>query len=393
MQPEIVSIRPNVDLVKLPGKDIYVVGTAHISQASADLAADVIREVRPDCVAIELCDSRFQSLKDPDRWKKTDLVSIIRGGKAYVLMAQLMLSGFQRKLGKKLNIKPGAEMMLAASIAGELNVPVVLADRDIRTTLKRTWSGLGFIGLIKLCGAMVSGLFSKEEISADEIERLKSADALNELMREFSAKLPSVRRTLIDERDQYLTQKIQTAPGSKIVAVVGAGHVPGMKAAFGTQIDLAPLELIPPKKLSSQIFGWLLPIAVIAMLIYGCFAADTSTSADMIGMWFWINGLFAALGSALSLGHPLTILSVFFAAPFTALHPFIASGWVAGLVEAMLRKPLVSDLETIADDVSTLRGLWHNRVSRILLVVGLTNLFGTVGAIIGASSIASLLKG
>lgn len=393
MNTEITSIEPNIDLIKVFDREIYLVGTAHISKQSAEQVERIIRQVNPDTVAVELCEPRYQSLQDPDRWKKTDIVSVIRSGKTYVLMAQLMLSGFQRKLGKQLNVKPGAEMMAAATTAKELGIPLVLADREIRTTLKRTWASLGFWGVLKLCFSMSAGLFSSEKIDETEIERLKSADALNELMKEFSEKLPKVRTALIDERDLYLTEKIQSAPGRKIVAIVGAGHVPGMKSHFGEKIDLAPLDQIPARGIVTRLVGWLLPIAVLGMLLFGFFQSGENTSAEMIGMWFWINGLFAAFGTALTLGHPLSIMAAFFAAPFTALHPFLASGWVAGLVEAMLRKPLVSDLENIADDISTVKGVFSNRVSRILLVVAVTNLTGTIGAIIGAGSIAALLKG
>lgn len=393
MNVEIIPIEPNVDLVTVQNKEIYLVGTAHISKQSAEQVERLIKELKPDTVAVELCEPRYQSLQDPDRWKKTDIVSVIRSGKTYVLMAQLMLSGFQRKLGKQLNVKPGAEMMAAADTARALNIPLVMADREIRITLKRTWASLGFWGIFKLCLSMGTGLFSDEKIDEAEIERLKSADALNELMKEFSAKLPKVRTALIDERDQYLTEKIQSAPGKKIVAVVGAGHVPGMRSYFGKTIDLKPLEEIPSRSIGTRIVAWLIPILVIGMVVLGFFKSGENTSAEMIGMWFWINGLFAAIGTALAMGHPLSIMAAFFAAPFTALHPFLASGWASGLVEAMLRKPLVSDLENIADDIGSVKGIFKNRVSKILLVVALTNLTGTIGAIIGAGSIAALLKG
>lgn len=389
---EISPFKDNVDLVRIGEKTIYLVGTAHISQKSTELAEEIIREVKPDSVAIELCEPRFQSLKDPDRWKKTDVVSVIRAGKTYVLMAQLLLAGFQKKLGNQLNIKPGAEMLRAATVAEELGCKVIFADREIRTTLKRTWGALGLRSMFRLLFAMGNGVLSDQAISEEEIERMKGSDALHELMREFSEKLPEVRRTLIDERDQYLAAKVQSAPGNTIVAVVGAGHVPGMKLLFGQPIDVAPLETLPPKKLLTKIIGWTMPSIVIGLILWGFFQSGAVASAQMISAWFWINGLFAALGAALALPHPLTILSAFVSAPFTSINPFIASGWVAGLVEAMLRKPLVSDFENIADDVVTLKGIWSNRVSRILLVVALTNIFGSLGALFGIGWISSMLS-
>lgn len=390
--PEIRQLKDNVDVVQLGDKTIYLVGTAHISKKSSDLAEEIIREFKPDSVAIELCESRYQSLRDPDRWKKTDVVSVIRTGKAYVLMAQLLLAGFQKKLGSRLDVKPGAEMLRAADTAIDLGSQIVFADREIRTTLKRTWGALGVFSMVRLCFAMGSGVFGDQEITEEEIERMKSSDALHELMNEFSEKLPEVRETLIDERDRYLTAKIQNAPGNTIVAVVGAGHVPGMKKLFGQQIDVAPLETLPPKSFLSKAMAWLIPGSVLALLAWAFIESGAAASAQVATAWFWINGVFAALGAALALPHPFTIAAAFVAAPFTSLSPLLASGWVAGLVEALVRKPLVSDFENIADDIVSLKGIWRNRVSRILLVVALTNIFGSIGALFGIGWISSMIQ-
>lgn len=387
----ITALQPNVDRIELPGKTVYLIGTAHLSKESVNLVRSMIDEVRPDCVAVELCESRYQSLRQPDRWRNMDIIAVIRGGKAYVLMAQLMLSGFQRKLGEKLDIKPGAEMLAALTRAEELGCAVTLADRDIRVTLKRSWASIGLWTSVKLIASIVLALFSKQEVSQEEIERLKSSDALESLMKEFSAKLPHVRTALIDERDRYLAAKIAAAPGARVVAVVGAGHVPGIRSIIGQPLDLAPLEIIPRPSPLRTVFAWSIPLLVIGAFVYGFLHSGSSASFEMIGAWFWITGFFGALGAALALSHPLTILSAFFGSPFATLNPFIAAGWISGLVEAMIRKPRVSDLENIALDMSSLRGIWRNRVSRILLVIGFTNLGATVGMIWGVKVIAGLM--
>ncbi|MCB0333336.1 MAG: TraB/GumN family protein, partial [Bdellovibrionales bacterium] len=335
----IETIKDNVDLIQYDDRSIYIVGTAHVSEVSADLAEEVIREQCPDSVAVELCDARYTSLKNPDRWKDMDIVSVIRGGKSYVLLAQLMLAGFQKKLGDQLKIKPGAEMMRAIEVAEDIGSKTVLADRDIRTTLKRTWSSLGFFGMMKLLFSMIFGLFSTQEIDEKEIERLKESDALEELMKEFSDALPGVRTALIDERDQYLAGKIKAAPGNTVVAIVGAGHVPGIKSCFAKDIDLEKLEKLPKPKKLTKALAWFIPCLVLGMFIYGFSNSGAEKSYEMAATWFWWNGGLGALGSLLALGHPLTILAAFVASPFTSLNPFIAGGWVAGLVEALIRKP------------------------------------------------------
>ncbi len=387
----IENIKPNLDLLRLDDKEIYLVGTAHVSHASTELTEQTIRDIKPDTVCIELCDSRFESLKDPEKWKRTDIISVLRQKRMYVLMAQLVLAAFQKKLGAQLHIKPGAEMMRAAEVAKEVGSEIVLADRDIRTTLKRTWASISFFTSAKVLGAMIGSLFSDKQIDVQEIERLKSTDALEELMGEFSQKLPGVRTALIDERDIFLSQKIRQANGSKIVAIVGAGHIPGIKKFMAESIDLKPLMEIPPANKIGKIIGWGMLIAFIVILIWGFVHSGAAASYEMMKAWFWITGFSAAVGAALSIGHPLTVISAFLSAPFTTLHPLLASGWIAGLVEAYIRKPRVMDFETVLDDITTVKGVFRNRISKVLLVCILTNLTGTIGAFLGTWTIANML--
>lgn len=389
--PVIERIKENVDRIQLGERTFYLVGTAHVSEASAELAEAVIRETKPESVAVELCDSRYNSLKDPNRWREMNLVTVIRDGKAYLLMAQLMLAGFQKKLGRELQVRPGAEMMRAIKVAEELQTNTVLADRDIGITLKRTWSSLGFVSFVKVTWGMLIGLFSNQSVGAEEIEKLKTSDALESLLQEFSKMFPDVRRSLIDERDSYLACKIANAPGKSVVAVIGAGHVPGILRKFGQPVDLIELETVPPPKLWRKIFGWSIPALLIGIVLLGFFQSGADTSAEMVISWALITAISGSIGALIALAHPITIIVSALVAPITVLHPFLAAGWFAGLSEAMIRKPRVSDLETIADDISSIRGIWNNRVSRILLVIASTNLAVSIGAIVGAGKIVTLL--
>ncbi len=380
---EVIPHQDNVDLIRLNGKEIYLVGTAHVSKKSADLAESVIREIQPDTVAVELCQPRYLSLKDPERWKNTNVVEVIRQGRSSLLLVQLILSSFQRRVGKQLGVKPGEEMMRAVEVAEDIGAETVMADREVKITLSRTWSSMGFFSMLKVMGTLIGSLFTEEAVDEDEIERLKSSDVLAETLKDFSKALPEVRTSLIDERDQYLAAKIAAAPGDKVVAVVGAGHVPGILQYIGDAIDVERLETIPPPKKFGKILAWLIPLIILAIFIYGFIHGGAQTSLDMFRDWFLINGVAGALGSALAFAHPLTILAAFVASPFTSLNPTIAGGWVAGLTEAWLRKPRVSDFESLADEVNSLKGFWTNRVTRILLVVILTNLLGTIGTFVG----------
>ncbi len=387
---QISNLEPNVDLLEHEGRRIYLVGTAHVSETSADLVEKVIREHQPDTVCVELCASRFDALSNPDRWKETDLYSVIRSGRAYVLMAQLALSSFQRKLAKEFRLRPGEEMHRAIAVAEELGSKLELVDRDIRTTLKRAWSSAGFGAMLKMAWSMFLSMFSHEPVTEEQIEKLKGSDELALMLDEFSGALPGVKTALIDERDQYLAAKIRASTGEKIVAVVGAGHVPGIKRVFGQEIDLESLEVMPPPNPTGRIIAWAIPIILLCLVVAGFAFSGRETGEQMIVAWILANGISAAVGTLLALAHPVTVLAAFFAAPVTSLNPTIAAGWVCGLVEAWIRKPRVRDLEEVAEDVGSIRGIWRNRVTRVLLVVVLANLGSSVGTFIGVGWIVSL---
>ena len=382
----------NVHLFEKDGRQIYIVGTAHVSQKSAELVESVVKELKPDSVAVELCEPRYRALKNPEEWKKTDIVQVIKQGKSSLLLVQLILSGFQKRIGKKLGVQPGLEMMKAIEAAEEVGAKTVLADREVSITLKRTWGGLGFFGGMKLLSTLIlEGFAPSQELDEEEIERLKTADVLEEAMREFAEALPTVRESLIDERDQYLASKINSAPGERVVAVVSAGHVPGITRYLDQKIDLAPLETVPPPSPWAKIFKWGIPLAILALIIYGATTAGTDVGKQMLLDWFVINAVFGGVGTLLAAAHPLTILVSFIVSPFTSANPGIAAGWVAGLVEASLRKPRVEDFEMLSAEPITLKLVYKNRVTRVLLVVILTNLLGAIGTFLSGGIIASRL--
>ncbi len=381
----------NVHEILLDGKKILLIGTAHISQSSVDEVNTVINQVQPDTVCIELCSSRYQAMLAKDQWKNMDIFKVIREGKSFLLFANLIMTAFQKRLGSRLGVKPGAEMFEAANVAEKLNSELVLADRDVKITLQRTWRGMPFWGKMKVLGQLLASLFIREEISKEEIEKLKESDALSEAVKMLAEQSPEMKRILIDERDQYMAEKIRQSMGKLIVAVVGAGHVKGLTAELENKHNLAELESVPPTGKAVAWLKWGIPALIIALIVYGFFTVDTDVSIEMIQRWFLINGTLSALGTAAAFGHPITIAAAFVAAPFTSLNPTIAAGWVAGLVEALLRKPQVRDFENLADDITHLRGFWQNNITRILLVVIFANLGSAIGTFAGGFAIATLL--
>ena len=374
-------------------KKVILVGTAHVSRESAQEVGQIIEEERPDTVCIELCQARYQSMRQKELWQETDIIKVIKEKKSFLLLSNLLLASFQKRIAKKFDIIPGAEMIKAIETAEAVGAEIYLADRDIRTTLARTWRAMGLWSKIKLMFQMILSLAEVEDIKEEDIEKMKQQDVLESLLAEVGKSLPILKDILIDERDQYLAEKIKNAPGQKIVAVVGAGHVQGIKKYWDTDINIQALEKLPPKKKVAGILKWLIPGAIVAMFIAGFFWGGAKAGKDMLVWWIAANAILAGLGSIIALAHPATIISSMLAAPLTSLNPMIAAGWVSGLVEAFSRKPKVKDLETLPEDILSIRGFWRNKVTRILLVVVFTNLGSSIGTFVAFPAILKLLIG
>ncbi len=382
----------DVHRIKSGDREIILIGTAHISQESVDLVEQTIETERPDTVCIELCNSRFEAMKQKDKWMEMDIVKVIREKRAQLLLSQLLMAAFQKRLAQKFKINPGEEMRRAAQKAEEIGAGIVLADRDIRTTLTRAWRKMGFWGKFKLVPETIVSIVLSEEISEEEIEKLKRQDALELALRTFGEKLPEVKETLIDERDLYLAGKISKAPGAKVVAVVGAGHVPGIMKNLDREVDFAALEEVPPKGPWGAVISWGLCAIVLGLFVGGFFYAGSQAGLDMIKWWSIITAVAAAVGAVVMLAHPLTIVASALAAPIATIHPLIATGWVAGLVEASLRKPQVKDFLSLATDIGSVRGFWKNKITRILLITAFVNLTASAGTFIAIPVVARLLR-
>ncbi|MGD9365243.1 MAG: TraB/GumN family protein [Desulfobacteraceae bacterium] len=363
-------------------KEVVLIGTAHVSQQSVDLVKKFVESEKPDTVCVELCPSRYQTISQKDNWQNMDIIKVIKEKKSFLLLSNLMLAAFQKRIAAKLDIRPGQEMVQAIESAKQVGAQIHLADRDVRVTLGRTWRKMGLWTRLKLIFQMVLSFGDMEEIEAEDVERMKKQDMLEAVLAEVGQSMPTLRHTLIDERDQYLAAKIRTAPGNKIVAVVGAGHVPGILKYWNEPVDLAPLDEMPAKSPVGDFLKWFIPAVIVGLLIYGFYVGGSKVGAGMLAWWIGANAILAGIGAIIALAHPLTILSSVMAAPLTSLNPMIAAGWVSGLVEAMSRKPKVKDFEHLQNDILSIKGFWRNKVTRILLVVVFTNLGSTVGTFV-----------
>ena len=370
-------------------REVILIGTAHISQASADLVTEMIEKEQPDTVCVELCKTRYQTLLDPDAWKKTDIVQVIKQKRTFVLFLNFMLSSIQRRMAKDMNVTPGLEMQAAIDKAKAQDAEIATIDREVRTTLQRVWRLMGFWTKMKLFNQILLGLFEEEDdVSQEQIEALKEKGALEMLLQEMGDQLPGVKERLIDERDLYMIEKIRQAPGKKLLAVVGAGHVPGMMKHWNDPpIDLEELDRLPAASPWTTLLKWAIPLLVMVLLVAGFLKGDPSTALDrgmngIIG-WVVVNGGLAGLGALIAFGHPLTILASMIAAPITSLNPLIGVGYVSGLVEALVRKPTVEAFEELPEAILTAKGWWGNQVTRILLVFILSSVGSSIGTFVG----------
>ena len=397
---ELIADEPH-RVLQLGDTEVVVLGTAHVSRASADKVRALIDTGAFDSVAVELCESRQRAMLDPDAVGRMDLFSVMRKGQAPMIAASLALGAYQQRLADQYGIEPGAEMRAAMDGALDNGLPLALIDRDIGLTLRRTYRAVRWWERMGLIGGLFSSVLSREKIDESEIERLKEGDMLESTFSEFAEQSEDLYRTLIEERDHYMAahlRRLAASPETRcILAVVGAGHLPGIAEQAEDHLTppdaiLDALDQAPPKARWPKVVPWVVIGIILAGFAIG-FSRNPDIGLQMVTDWVLINGGLAALGAIIALAHPLTVLTAALAAPLTSLNPTIGVGFVAAAAELFLRKPRVSDFASLRQDTTTPRGWWRNRVSRVLLVFLLTTLGSAAGTYIGGARIFSHLFG
>jgi len=382
------------------GVEYTIIGTAHVSRASAEAVKELAGAGDFDAIAVELCQARYDALTAERKWTDLDLYKIIRQGKAGLVMANLALSAYQRRIAEQFNIEPGAEMRAAAVAASERNIPLQLVDRDLATTLRRSYASVPWYKRIYLMTGMALGMISSDEIDEDAIEKLKEGDILESTFTEFAEQSPELFEALITERDRYMAARLRQenddADGRKVLLVIGAGHMEGLSGQLENNDaspadECAQLEQMPARAKWPRIIPW----AIMALILTGFyigFSRSPELGWQLVFIWVAINGGLAALGALIARAHPLTVLSAVIAAPLTSLNPTIAAGMVTGLVESWIRKPRVTDLENLRFDVTTVKGWFRNPATRILLVFFFSNLGSAIGTWVAGFKIFGVLS-
>ena len=398
--PEPTSSEQPTREITRDGVHYTLLGTAHVSRASVTAVTEMAGTGNFDAIAVELCPARHQALTKQQQWKDMDLYRIIREKKAGLVMANLALGAYQRRIAEQFGIEPGAELKAAADAAVSHDIPLQLIDRDLATTLKRSYRAVPWYKRIMLTTGLVMSTVSSEEIDEEQIEKLKEGDILESTFTEFAEQSPELYEALIAERDRFMAARLRQEntdnAGKRILVVIGAGHLEGLAKYLATdqqdpQPEIESLSALPPPNRWLKFVPW-----VIAALVFTGFYVGFSRSPELgwqlVTMWVLINGGLAALGALIARGHPVTILSAMVAAPLTSLNPAVAAGMVTGLVESWLRKPKVSDLERLRDDATTLKGWFKNPATRILLVFFFSNLGSAIGTWVAGFQIFDALS-
>ena len=387
------SYPPDVHRLTMGSREIFLIGTAHISKESVELVRQVIAKEKPDCVCVELDEKRYEALAKRKTWELLDLREIIRKKQLATLLINLVLASYQKRLGDQMGVKPGTELLEAVQEAEKHGIPVALCDRDVRVTLRRAWNSTSFWRKNYLLASIFTSMFEEAEITEDKLRELKESDVLSELLSELGQALPELKRVLIDERDTFLAEKIKSAEGTRLVAVVGAGHVAGIKTALGEDRSgqMEGINQIPPVSPVWKVIGWAIPAIIVLAMVAIAFTKGAAVAGDNLLFWILATGLPAALGAVLALAHPFTILGAFFGAPITTLLPVLGVGHLTAFIQVMAQPPLVIEFETVLQDMATFRGWWRNRLLRLFLAFMLPSIGAVAGMWVGGSKIISNL--
>lgn len=387
-----------VHLIKFKdNSELLLIGTAHISKESVNEVNSYIEEYKPDRICIELDKTRYSNKKDSQTWSNKTITKVLKEGKGFLLLANMALASFQKRMGNSTGIKPGEEILKAAKLAEEKKIPFSFCDREIQTTFKRAWRKSNFWNKMKLLATLISAAFSKEEISEEELAELKKADVLETMLNEMAKELPTIKEVLIDERDLYLATSMYTAKGERKLGVIGAGHTQGilnnLKALDEEKLskDITKISSVPKPSKVAKSLTYLIPIVIIGIIVYGFAHSGWDKGITLFSYWVIVNAIFTGIGGIVALAHPLNIIISMLAAPFTSLNPTIGVGIVSGLLELKLRKPSVKDFDKMSDDALSLKGWYKNRALHGLYVFFICSIGSAIGTFIGFPVLLNIL--
>jgi pheromone shutdown-related protein TraB len=287
-------------------------------------------------------------------------------------------------------------MLTAIEKAEKTGAHVALIDRDIQVTLERFWSKMSFFEKLKLFGSLVVASlgFGTKEI---DINAITNDDVVTQLVSGLRKFAPGAAFVLLDERNAIMAKNlVDISREGKVVAVIGAAHCEGIRKYLDNPENIPPTgELM---RLPKKGFSWskaaavaviAMVVGLIALLLYQDKVSLTELLTALLYL-FIAQGALSAIGVLLARGHPLSALAAFSLAWVGFLHPFLAIGWLAGIVEAHFHPPTTEDFKTIAK-AGTIKELMQNKLFHIILVAGLASLGSIVGTFVAIPIIVHYL--
>ena len=381
--------------VRIGETRVDILGTAHVSRVSCEQVTCLLGGGDYDAVAVELCDRRHRAICDPESIEHLDLWQAIRKNRLGATAAMVALGAYQQRLADSVGVDLGGEMKAAVALADKNGLPLTLMDRDIGTTLRRLYCKVAWWRRAMLVNSLIYSLFTRQKISLAHVEEMKNSDVLTGMFQELQAVDPYLHEVLVNERDRYMSANIFTyvhrEKPTRVLAVVGAGHLPGMVDGLQSYLedgtldphaDIDRLDQVPPRSKWPKFVPWIVVGIILAGFVAG-FSQGGALGRELVFDWILINGGLAALGATFAGAHPLTILTAFVSAPLTSINPTIGAGMVAAAAELYLRKPLVEDFKNLRQDTTNWPGWWRNRIARTLLVFLFTSAGSAVGTYIG----------
>jgi len=363
---------------------VKVIGTAHISKESVEEVKKTILELKPEIVAVELCEARYRALVEQ---KDVQILDLLKSKNSMMVLANVLLSFLQRKLGEEVGVKPGAEMLAAIAAANEVGANVALIDRDIRVTLGRGMAKMGFFEKIRVLKELLSTYDVSGEDIESEIDKLKQDANVTEILETFKDVSPNLYGVLVDERNAVMTRRLLDLETDNVVAVVGAGHKKGINEFLEKPENIPDLRefMEVPKGFSIwRVLKYGIPAAVL-----GVFVLALSEGVPITGpalLWVLNHSIPTAIGVILAGGSIVSVGVGMLASPLTSLNPLLAAGWFAGLAETKVRRVTVGDVSKMFK-TSGMRDLYRNSAFRVLLVTALANLGSMVGTFVSFPTI------
>lgn len=379
--------------------EIHLVGTAHVSQKSIDEVQQIVDEVNPDVIAVELDPGRAATLRQQMREAETGVaeetheapeVKSLLKGNFTLMLVQWMLAYVQRKIGLNVGVEPGADMKAAMKLAEERNIPLMLIDRDIRITIGRFWGCMKFTEKVKLIWVLMKSIFSiddeTEEVDGVTVESLTNPDMIEMALAEFHKFSPGGAHALIDERDAYLAHgviNIEHSSFERAVIVLGAGHLPGIARYRENPSTLPPMKelLDMPKKFPwGKTLGVLVVVLFAVIILAIAFSGATELLIWAIVWWVVINGVLAGVATLIARGHPFAAATAAGLSWLTSLNPFLACGWFAAIVQAKFTPPRAADFKAIGK-AESVKEMCAIPLFKIILVAAAANIGSILGTV------------